>query len=112
MAVVTPDLPDIFEEAYERAGLELNTGYDLRTARRSLNIMLLEWQNRGLNLFTVDSGVLNLSSGTATYSMPIDTIDVIEHQIRTGTGTNQVDAALQRISVSTYAAQSNKKYTG
>ena len=112
MAVVTPDLPDIFEEAYERAGLELNTGYDLRTARRSLNIMLLEWQNRGLNLFTVDSGVLNLSSGTATYSMPIDTIDVIEHQIRTGTGTNQVDAALQRISVSTYAAQSNKNTQG
>ena len=62
MAVVTPDLPDIFEEAYERAGLELNTGYDLRTARRSLNIMLLEWQNRGLNLFTIDEGTLALTS--------------------------------------------------
>ena len=60
MAVVTPDLPDLFEEAYERAGLELNTGYDLRTARRSLNIMLLEWQNRGLNLFTIDEGTLSL----------------------------------------------------
>ena len=112
MAVVTPDLPDIFEEAYERAGLELNTGYDLRTARRSLNIMLLEWQNRGLNLFTIDEGTLSISAGTATYIMPIDTIDVIEHNIRTGTGTTQVDTALERISVSNYAAQSNKNTTG
>jgi|TARA_B100001109_G_C18752293_1_gene421967 hypothetical protein len=112
MAVVTPDLPDIFEEAYERAGLELNTGYDLRTARRSLNIMLLEWQNRGLNLFTIDEGTLAIAAGTATYTMPVDTIDVIEHNIRTGTGTNQVDTALERISVSNYAAQSNKNTTG
>ena len=112
MAVVTPDLPDLFEEAYERAGLELNTGYDLRTARRSLNIMLLEWQNRGLNLFTIDEGTLSLSSGTATYTMPVDTIDIIEHNIRTGSGTNQIDTALQRVSVSTYAAQSNKNTRG
>jgi hypothetical protein len=112
MAVVTPDLPDIFEEAYERAGLELNTGYDLRTARRSLNIMLLEWQNRGLNLFTIDAGTLTLTAGTATYTMPIDTIDVIEHQLRTGSGTNQVDTALERVSVSTYANQSNKNTSG
>jgi len=112
MAVVTPDLPDIFEEAYERAGLELNTGYDLRTARRSLNIMLLEWQNRGLNLFTIDEGTLSLSSGTATYTMPVDTIDVIEHNLRTGSSTNQVDTALERISVSNYAAQSNKNTRG
>ena len=112
MAVVTPDLPDIFEEAYERAGIELNTGYDLRTARRSLNIMLLEWQNRGLNLFTIDEGTLAIAAGTATYTMPTDTIDVIEHNIRTGTGTSQVDTALERISVSNYAAQSNKNTTG
>jgi len=112
MAVVTPDLPDIFEEAYERAGIELNTGYDLRTARRSLNIMLLEWQNRGLNLFTIDEGTLAVAAGTVTYTMPIDTIDVIEHHIRTGTGTSQVDTALERISVSNYAAQSNKNTTG
>ena len=112
MAVVTPDLPDLFEEAYERAGLELNTGYDLRTARRSLNIMLLEWQNRGLNLFTIDEGTLSLSSGTSTYTMPVDTIDIIEHNIRTGSGTNQIDTALQRVSVSTYAAQSNKNTRG
>ena len=74
--------------------------------------MLLEWQNRGLNLFTIDEGTLSLSSGTATYTMPVDTIDVIEHNIRTGSGTNQIDTALERVSVSNYAAQSNKNTRG
>ena len=83
MAVVTPDLPELFEEAFERAGLEMRSGYDLKTARRSLNILTLEWQNRGINLFTIDSGTLSLSAGTATYTMPTDTIDIIEHTIRT-----------------------------
>ena len=112
MAVVTPDLPDLFEEAFERAGLELNTGYDLRTARRSLNLMLLEWQNRGLNLFTIDSGTLTLTQGTVSYDMPSDTIDLIEQHIRTGSGANQIDTNVERISVSTYANQSNKNSTG
>jgi len=112
MAVVTPDLPEIFEEAYERAGLEMRSGYDLKTARRSLNLLTLEWQNRGLNLFTIDSGTLAVTAGTATYTMPADTIDLIEHQIRTGTGVNQIDTALQRISVSTYAQQTNKNTQG
>ena len=112
MAVVTPDLPEIFEEAYERAGLEMRSGYDLKTARRSLNLLTLEWQNRGLNLFTIDSGTLAVTAGTATYTMPADTIDLIEHQIRTGTGVNQTDTALERISVSTYAQQTNKNTQG
>ena len=112
MAVVTPDLPDLFEEAFERAGLELNTGYDLRTARRSLNLMLLEWQNRGLNLFTIDQGTLSLTEGTASYDMPSDTIDLIEHHIRTGSDTNQIDTNVERISVSTYANQANKNTQG
>jgi len=112
MAVVTPDLPEIFEEAYERAGLEMRSGYDLKTARRSLNLLTLEWQNRGLNLFTIDSGTLAVTAGTATYTMPVDTIDLIEHQIRTGTGVNQIDTALERISVSTYAQQTNKNTQG
>jgi hypothetical protein len=112
MAVVTPDLPEIFEEAYERAGLVMRTGYDLRTARRSLNLLTLEWQNRGLNLFTIESGTIAVSEGTATYTLPSDTIDIIEHQIRTGTGTNQVDTALERISVATYAQQTNKNTQG
>jgi hypothetical protein len=102
MAVVTPDLPEIFEEAFERAGLEMRSGYDLKTARRSLNILTLEWQNRGINLFTIESGTLSLSAGTATYTMPSDTIDLIEHTIRTGSGTSQLDTNVTRISVSTY----------
>ena len=112
MAVVTPDLPELFEEAYERAGLTMRTGYDLKTARRSLNLLTLEWQNRGLNLFTIEAGTLSITAGTATYTLPADTIDLIEHQVRTGTGTSQTDTALERISVSTYAQQTNKNTQG
>jgi len=112
MAVVTPDLSELFEEAFERAGLEMRTGYDLRTVRRSLNFLTLEWQNRGLNLFTIEAGTVPLVEGTAGYTMPSDTIDLIEHQLRTGTGTNQIDTALMRVSVSTYAQQTNKNSRG
>jgi len=112
MAVVVPDLSEIFEEAFERAGLEMRSGYDLKTVRRSLNMLTLEWQNRGLNLFTIESGTQELTPGTAVYTLPADTIDIIEHQLRTGTGTNQTDTALQRISVSTYAQQTNKNTRG
>jgi len=112
MAVVTPDLPEIFEEAFERAGLEMRSGYDLKTARRSFQILTLEWQNRGINLFTIESGTLSLSAGTATYTMPSDTIDIIEHTIRTGTGTSQLDTNVNRISVSTFAQKSNKNTQG
>ena len=108
MAVVTPDMPEIFEEAFERAGLEMRTGYDLKTARRSLNLLTLEWQNRGLNLFTIEAGTLAITAGTATYTLPSDTIDLIEHQVRTGTGTNQTDTALERVSVATYALKPTK----
>jgi len=112
MASVVPDIAELFEEAFERAGLEMHTGYDMRTARRSLNLLTLEWQNRGLNLFTVASGTITIVEGQATYDAPSDTIDIIEHQLRTGTGTSQTDTALERISVSTYAAQTNKALTG
>lgn len=112
MAVVVPELSELFEEAYERAGVEMRSGYDLKTIRRSLNLLTIEWQNRGLNLFTVAAGSQALTSGTAEYTMPTDTIDLIEHQLRTGSGTSQVDTTLQRISVSTYAQQSNKNSTG
>lgn len=112
MAVVTPDLPELFEEAYERAGLVMRSGYDLRTARRSLNLLLLEWQNRGLNLFTIQEGTQALTSGTGQYTMPTGTIDLIEHQIRTGTGTSQIDQHVSRISVSTWAQQGAKNTTG
>lgn len=111
MAVVTPDMPELFEEAYERAGTEMRSGYDLKSARRSLNMLLLEWQNRGLNLFSIAEGTEALVAGTASYTMPTDTIDLIEHHIRSGTGTNQTDQSLTRVSVSTYAAISNKNTT-
>jgi len=112
MAVVTPDLPELFEEAFERAGLEMRSGYDLKTARRSLNILTLEWQNRGLNLFTIEPGTITLSSGTGTYTLPTDTIDIIEMSLRTGTGINQIDTNVERISVSTYSQQSSKNTQG
>lgn len=112
MAVIVPDLPELFEEAFERAGLEMRSGYDLKTARRSLNLLTLEWANRGLNLFTIESGTIPLVAGQATYTLPAGTIDLIEHQLRTGTDKAQVDTYLQRISVSTYAQQTNKQITG
>lgn len=112
MAVIVPDLPELFEEAYERCGLEMRSGYDLKTARRSLNLLTLEWANRGLNLWTIESGTQVLLAGTATYTLPADTIDLIEHQLRTGTGTSQTDTYLERVSVSTYAQQTNKNVTG
>ena len=112
MATVVPVLNELFEEAYERAGLEMRTGYDIKSARRSLNIMTLEWQNRGLNLFTIEAGTIPLVAGTATYTMPADTIDLIEHQLRTGTGVSQLDAYIDRMSVSTYAQQGNKNTAG
>jgi hypothetical protein len=112
MASVVPDMPDLFEEAYERAGLEMRSGYDLKTIRRSLNIMTLEWANRGINLWTIEAGTTPLVAGTATYTLPTDTIDLIEHQLRTGSGTSQTDTFLERVSVSTYAQQTNKNITG
>lgn len=108
MTTIVPDLPELFEEAFERAGLEMRSGYDLKTARRSLNLLTLEWANRGLNLFTIEQGTTPLVAGTATYTLPSGTIDIIEHQLRTGSGTNQQDTFLSRISVSTYAQQTNK----
>lgn len=112
MPTVVPDLAELFEEAFERAGLEMKSGYDLRTIRRSLNLLTLDWQNRGLNLFTIESGTIPLVAGTATYSTPADTIDLIEHSLRTGSGASQQDIALERISVSTYSQQANKALQG
>ena len=111
MAVVTPDLPEIFEEAFERAGLELRSGYDLKTARRSLNLLTLEWQNRGLNLWTIEPGTITLTSGTSTYTLPSDTIDMLEMSLRTGSGSSQTDTHVERISVATYSQKTNKNTT-
>ena len=99
------DLTELVEEAFERAGGELRTGYDLRTARRSLNIMFAEWANRGINMWTIETGVIDLVAGQSTYALPNDTVDLIEHVIRTQANntSNQADLTITRISVSTYA---------
>jgi hypothetical protein len=104
------DLSEIVEEAFERCGGELRTGYDLRTARRSLNLMFADWANRGVNMFTFEQGTINLVPGTATYNLPVDTVDLLEHVIRTGAGneSTQADLTITRISVSTYATIPNK----
>jgi hypothetical protein len=104
------DLSEIVEEAFERCGSELRTGYDLRTARRSLNLMFAEWASRGLNMWTFEQGTINLVPGQATYNLPTDTVDLLEHVIRTGAGNvaTQADLTITRISVSTYATIPNK----
>jgi hypothetical protein len=104
------DFTEIAEEAWERAGREMRSGYDLRTARRSMNLMTIEWQNKGINMWTMEQGVINLIPGLATYALPTDTIDLLEHVIRTGqnTASTQADLTITRISVSTYATIPNK----
>ena len=108
------DFTEIAEEAWERAGREMRSGYDLRTARRSMNLMTIEWQNRGINMWTIDSGTVTLVSGTSRYDLPADTVDLLEHVIRTDSGstTKQADLTINRISVSTYAAIPNKLTQG
>jgi hypothetical protein len=104
------DLTEIVEEAFERVGSEMRTGYDLRTARRSLNLMFADWANRGINMWTFEQGSIPLVAGQATYNLPADTVDLLEHVIRTGAGSSstQADLTITRISVSTYATIPNK----
>src|SRR5512136_940878 len=102
------DLSELVEEAFERCGSELRTGYDLRTARRSLNMLTIEWANRGINMWTIEQGSQILTASQAAYDLPVDTIDLLEHVIRTGSGTTQQDINISRISVSTYSTIPNK----
>lgn len=104
------ELTELVEEAFERAGGQLRTGYDLKTARRSLNIMFADWANRGINMWTIEQGVIDLVQGQNTYALPNDTVDLLEHVIRTQANqiANQADLTITRISVSTYATLPNK----
>ena len=106
------DLNNLVEEAFERCGQELRSGYDMRTARRSINLLTIEWANRGLNLFTIEKVEQVLTYNVADYDIPVDTIDLLDHVIRTGTDQNQTDINITRISVSTYAMIPNKNATG
>jgi hypothetical protein len=111
------DFATIVEEAYERAGVPVGnvlTGYQVRTARRSMNLLTLEWASRGLNMWTYEEGTVNLVQGTATYDLPNDTIDLLDQVIRTqaGEGGSQTDISCSRISVSTYSSLPNKLAQG
>jgi hypothetical protein len=108
------EFTEVAEEAWERAGREMRSGYDLRTARRSMNLMTIEWQNRGINMWTIDEGTVSLVKGTAEYTLPADTIDLLEHVIRTNSGvvSTQSDLTINRVSVSTYAAIPSKLTQG
>ena len=104
------DLTEIAEEAWSRCGSEMRSGWDLRTTRTSLNLLFADWSNRGINLWTIEQGSQVLTPGTATYTLPADTVDLLEHVIRTGAGvaSTQADLTITRISVSTYATIPNK----
>ena len=108
------DLNNLVEEAFERCGSELRTGYDLRTARRSLNLLTVEWANRGINLWTIEQGQIDLVTGQAIYPIPTNTIDLLDHVVRqnNGVASTQVDLNITRISESTYSTIPNKLTTG
>jgi hypothetical protein len=108
------DMNDLIEESFERCGLELRTGYDFRTARRSLNILTIEWANRGINLWTVEQGQIVMNTQQALYALPVDTIDILDASTRTNNGSqsNQTDINLSRISEPTYMTIPNKNTTG
>jgi hypothetical protein len=103
---------ELIEEAFERCGQELRTGYDFRTARRSINLLSIDWANRGLNLWTVEPGQIQMNQGQIMYPLPTDTIDLLDMVTRTGTGQNQQDININRISESTYITIPNKNATG
>jgi hypothetical protein len=108
------DLNNLVEEAFERCGSQLRSGYDLRTARRSLNLLTIEWANRGINLWTIEQGQVNLVTGQPLYPIPNDTIDLLDTVVRQNNGSpsNQVDINISRISESTYSTIPNKLTTG
>ena len=107
------DINDLIEESFERCGRELRTGYDFKTARRSLNLLTIEWANRGINLWTVEQGIIPMVTGQAMYPYPADTIDFMDMVIRTNNGTsNQVDINISRIAEPTYMSLPNKLAQG
>lgn len=108
------DLNNLIEEAFERAGAELRTGYEMRTARRSMNLLTIEWANRGINLWTIEQGQILMVTGQAIYPVPSNTIDLMDHVIRQNNAvtSNQIDINISRISESTYSTIPNKLTTG
>ena len=114
LEVFNLDMNDLIEEAFERCGLELRSGYDFKTARRSLNLLTIEWANRGINLWTIEQGQILMNTGQAIYPIPVDTIDLLDTVVRTdnGQGSNQIDINITRISEPTYITIPNKNANG
>jgi hypothetical protein len=113
LSIFNLDLNDIIEEAFERCGLELRTGYDFRTARRSMNLLSMEWANRGINLWTVEQGLIPMVTGQAMYPLPIETVDLMDMVIRQNNGTtNQIDINISRIAEPTYMSIPTKLAQG
>lgn len=107
------DVNDLIEEAFERCGRELRTGYDFRTAKRSLNLLTIEWANRGINLWTIEQGQIPMVTGQPIYPFPVDTIDMYDMVVRTSNGgPNQIDINISRISESDYITIPNKLANG
>ena len=102
------DVAEYIEEAYERCGLEVRTGYDLTSARRSLNIMLAEWANRGLNQWTIEQRTQTVTAADTEYSLGTDVIDILSAVVR----RDGTDFAISRISRDSYLAIPNKTSTG
>ena len=108
------NMADLIEEAYERCGKQIRTGYEFRTAARSVNLLTIEWANRGINLWTIEQGQIpiNINGGQISYPIPVDTIDLYDHVVRTGSGQNQQDINITRISGDTYLTIPNKNAYG
>jgi hypothetical protein len=108
------NMNDLVEEAFERCGSQLRSGYDFRTARRSVNLLTIEWANRGINLWTVEQGQILMNTGQAIYPLPVNTIDLLDTVVRTNNGMaqNQIDININRISESTYLSIPNKNAYG
>jgi hypothetical protein len=112
-SVFNLDLNNLVEESFERCGKELRTGYDLRTARRSLNLLTIEWSNRGINLWTMEQGAIPLVTGQAIYPVPNDTIQLLDTVIRQNNATtNQSDINISNIAEPTYSSIPNKLTQG
>lgn len=111
-ATFNPSIVTLIEEAYERAGSEMRSGNDVRSARRKLDMMASEWANRGVNLWTLESGSVALVAGTADYSLPADTVDILDFVVRSGSGTSQIDYQVERMGVGGYSAITTKNTTG
>ena len=93
-----PNVAEFIEEAFERCGLELRTGYDLKTAKRSINLMLAEWANRGLNQWTIEQTTQTVTEGTSSYSLNANVIDILDMVVRRTVNSTQTDISMSRLS--------------